>query len=180
MIVLTRNANVVKSRCKGGGGKHCFSFCSVLLLSYAPYDQALFKTYVSSNLYRRKCITISRLRWGGGEVAVYTSDRMIPNIIFNILLYFTSITTYIYTELSPKLTAAASVAQSIECWSRDWGSRVQFPAGDLGVSFFATGPSWVLKCMFFWQSNLPYFKNNLSVNNEYKCQILSMRKTTVD
>ena len=42
-----------------------------------------------------------------------------PNIIFNIPLYFTGITTYIYTELAPKLTATASVAQSVECWSRD-------------------------------------------------------------
>ena len=37
-----------------------------------------------------------------------------PNIIFNIPLYFTGITTCIYTELAPKLTEMASVAQSIE------------------------------------------------------------------
>ena len=42
-----------------------------------------------------------------------------PNITFNIHVYFTGITTYIYTELAPKLTAAASVAQSVERWSRD-------------------------------------------------------------
>ena len=53
-----------------------------------------------------------------------------PNIIFNIPLYFTGITTYIYTELAPKLTATAS-AQSVERWSRDPESRVQFPAGGL-------------------------------------------------
>ena len=54
---------------------------------------------------------------------------------------------YIYTEPAPKLTATASVAQSVERWPRDPGSRVQFafkPAGGLGVAFFATG--WVLKC----------------------------------
>ena len=44
-----------------------------------------------------------------------------PNIFLNIPLYFTGITTYIYTELAPKLTATASVAQSVERWSRDPG-----------------------------------------------------------
>ena len=43
---------------------------------------------------------------------------------------------YMYTELAPKLTATASVAQSVNRWSRD-------PARDLGVAFFATGPGWV-------------------------------------
>ena len=52
-----------------------------------------------------------------------------PNIIFNIPLYFTGITTYIYTERAHKLTATASVAQSVERWSRDPGSRLEFPAG---------------------------------------------------
>ena len=63
-----------------------------------------------------------------------------PNIISNIPLYFIGIITYIYTELIPKVTATASVSQSVERWSRDPGSRVQFPAGGLGVAFFATGP----------------------------------------
>ena len=69
-----------------------------------------------------------------------------PNIIFNIPLYFTGITTYIhvyiyiYAELASKLTVRASGAQSVEHWSRD-------PAGGLGVAFFATGPGWVLKCI---------------------------------
>ena len=87
------------------------------------------------------------------------------NITFNMPLYFTSTTCiyiyiytelfciyiyiYIYTELAPKLTVTASVAQSVERWSRDPGSRIQFPAGDLGVAFFATGSSWVLKCISF-------------------------------
>ena len=61
-----------------------------------------------------------------------------PNIIFNISLYFTGIT---------KLTATAFVARSVERWSRDPGSRVQFPSGGLGVAFSATGPGWVLKCI---------------------------------
>ena len=72
-----------------------------------------------------------------------------PNIIFNIPLYFTGITIYIYTELTPKLTATASVTQSVERWSRDPGSRVQFPAGGLGVAFFANGPGWILKRISF-------------------------------
>ena len=57
--------------------------------------------------------------------------------------------TYIYTELAPKLTVTASVAQSVERWSRDPGSLVQFPAGGLGVACFATCPCWVLKCISF-------------------------------
>ena len=51
-----------------------------------------------------------------------------PNIIFNIPIYFTGITT--------KLTATASVAQSLERWCRDPGSRVQFPAGGLSSCIF--------------------------------------------
>ena len=35
--------------------------------------------------------------------------------------------------------------------------RVQFPAGGLGVVFFATGPGGSVKCISFWHSNLPYF-----------------------
>ena len=97
--------------------------------------------------------------------------------LINIPLYFTGIAIYIqyiYTELTPKLTAMASVAQSVEHWSRNPGSRVQLPARGLGVAFVVTGPGWVLKCIYFWHSNLPYFKNNLSVDNKCKCQILSL------
>ena len=53
------------------------------------------------------------------------------------------------------LMTTASVAQSVEHWSRDPGLRVQFPAGVLGVAFFATGSGWVLKCVSFQHSNLP-------------------------
>ena len=63
-----------------------------------------------------------------------------PNIIFNIPLYFTGI-TMAYAELAPKLTATVSVAQLVERWSSDSGSRVQFPARGLGVALFAAGPS---------------------------------------
>ena len=70
-----------------------------------------------------------------------------PNIIFNIHLYFTGITIYIYTELAYKLTATAYVALSVERWTRDPGLRVQFPTGSLGDAFFATGPVWVLICI---------------------------------
>ena len=61
----------------------------------------------------------------------------------------TGITTGMYTELVPKLTATASVAQLVERWSRDPGSRVKFPARGFGVAFFTTGPRWVLKCISF-------------------------------
>ena len=56
---------------------------------------------------------------------------------------------WVRIPLALKLTAKGSVAQSVERWSRDPGSLVQFPAGGLGVAFFATGPDWVLKCISF-------------------------------
>ena len=76
-----------------------------------------------------------------------------PNININIPLYFTGITThiplyfngitilecniyiYIYTELAPKLSATASVAQLVERCSRVQRARVQFPAEDLECIF---------------------------------------------
>ena len=69
----------------------------------------------------------------------------------------------------------ASVAQSTQRWSRDPGSRVQFPlAGGLGVAFFATGPGWVLK--YYISDTWIYLtlKNYLSVDKECKCQVLSL------
>ena len=51
-----------------------------------------------------------------------------PNIIFNIPFYFTGISTYMYTEFVPKLKAMVSVSQSVERWSRDPATLVQFPA----------------------------------------------------
>ena len=51
-----------------------------------------------------------------------------------------------------------SVTQSVERWSRDPGSRVQFLARGLGVAFFATSPGWALKFISLGHSNLPYFK----------------------
>ena len=69
------------------------------------------------------------------------------------------------------LTATDSVAHSVERWSSDAGSCVQFPAGGLGVVFFATGPGWFLKCISFSHSNLPYFKTiyllTTNVNAKY-------------
>ena len=79
--------------------------------------------------------------------------------------YLPLIYIYIYTELAPKLTATISVAQTVERWSRDPGSRVQFPAGGLGVAFFATGPGLVLKMYIFWHSNLSYFKKSIWLTN---------------
>ena len=75
-------------------------------------------------------------------------------------------------------TATASVSQLVErwsTWSRHPGLLVQFPAGGLGVAFFATGLGWVLKCtvyISFWHSK--FTLKNLSVDNECKCQILSL------
>ena len=43
---------------------------------------------------------------------------------------------------------------SVERWSRD-------PAGGLGVSFFVTGLRWILNCISFQHSNLPYFKTSM-------------------
>ena len=48
------------------------------------------------------------------------------------------------------LQTTASVAQSVERWSRDPEVAGSIPkAGGLGVAFFATGPCWVLKCISF-------------------------------
>ena len=92
--------------------------------------------------------------------ANYTSLR--PDIYIYI---------YIYTELAPKLTATASVAQSVERWSRDPGSRVQFPTGGLGVAFFATGPGWVLKNVYLSDTRIYLTLKHLFVDNECKCQM---------
>ena len=55
----------------------------------------------------------------------------------------------------------ASVVQSVERWFRDPGSRVQFPAGGLGVTFFETAPSWVSKMYIFLTTsvNAKYYLN---------------------
>ena len=39
--------------------------------------------------------------------------------------------------------------QSVERWSRNPGSRAKFPAGGLGVEFFATAARSVLKFVSF-------------------------------
>ena len=59
--------------------------------------------------------------------------------------------------------AKTSVAQSVQRRSRDPGSRVQFLAGGLGVAFFATGPSWVLKINVYISDTQIYLtlKNNI-------------------
>ena len=98
------------------------------------------------------------------------------NTYIHILVHIHDIYTHTHTPtnagevaFAPKLTATASVAQSVERWSRDPESRVRFPAGGLGVAFFATGPGWVLKCISFWHSNLLYFKKPIDIDNECKC-----------
>ena len=71
-----------------------------------------------------------------------------------------------------------------ERWSRDPGSWVQFPAGCLGVAFFATGSGWVLKCISFWHSNLPYFEKihllTTSVNGKYYLEHTTVNKMAVN
>ena len=57
------------------------------------------------------------------------------NIIFNISLYFTGITTCIYTD------------RGFDSW----------PDPLDRVAFLVTGPGYVLKCISFWHSNLPFF-----------------------
>ena len=84
-----------------------------------------------------------------------------------LALYFTGITTYIYTVLAPKLTATASVAQSVERWSRDPGSWVQFPAGGLGVAFFVTGPGWVLKMYIFLKLEFTFKKQSSTAGQTF-------------
>ena len=49
------------------------------------------------------------------------------------------------------------------------GSRAQFPAGGLGVTFFATGPGLGLKMSIFLTLEFTLLKKNLSVDNECKC-----------
>ena len=46
---------------------------------------------------------------------------------------------------------------------RDSGSRVQFPAGGLGVAFFATGTGWVLNCI---SSIIIYVTSSLNLNTK--------------
>ena len=55
----------------------------------------------------------------------------------------------LHRHYHPYIYTTASVAQLVERWSRDPGLRLRFPAGGLGVAFFATGPGWVLKCISF-------------------------------
>ena len=75
-----------------------------------------------------------------------------PNII-NIPLYFTSITiNNIYTELAPKLSATASVAQWQSTGLVIQMTLVRFPAGRPWS--FATGPDlglimYILKTLEF-------------------------------
>ena len=72
------------------------------------------------------------------------------NIIFNIHLYSTSTQAHAHGFCS-------SVGRALVYRFRVTGSL--FPAGGLGVAFFATDSGWVLKCIRFWDSNLPCFKN---------------------
>ena len=70
-------------------------------------------------------------------------------IHLSICINTTVLAIMVQKELAIKLVAAAYVAQSVERWSRDPGSLVQFPARGLGVAFFATGPGWVSKFISF-------------------------------
>ena len=69
----------------------------------------------------------------------------------DVLCYFVNFQCTIYNT--------AIVAQLVERWFRDPGSRVVFTVGGLGVSFFPPGPGCVFKCISFGQSSSPYFKS---------------------
>ena len=71
---------------------------------------------------------------------------------------------YIYWTLAQAQGNGFCSSVGTECWSRDPGSQVQFPAGGFGVAFFASGTSWILNvCLFDTQIFLT-LKNNLSIN----------------
>ena len=62
------------------------------------------------------------------------------SIFYRCNLIYSYIIIYMYIHIyTPKLTATASVAQSVERWSRDPVLWVQFPGGGLGVAFFPVG-----------------------------------------
>ena len=50
-------------------------------------------------------------------------------------------------------------------------AKFELEAKRFSIAFFATVPGWVLKCISFWHSNLPYFKTiyllTTSVNAKY-------------
>ena len=76
---------------------------------------------------------------------------------------------YIYIELAPKLTATASVAQSVERWPKDLRSRVQFPAGGLGVAFFANVYLSDTRIYLTLKNNL----SNECLVSEFQVQLMS-------
>ena len=55
--------------------------------------------------------------------------------IFNMPLYFTGIATCIYTEYARMLMETAYVAQSVDRWSRDPGSRLNSQPEALELHF---------------------------------------------
>ena len=68
-----------------------------------------------------------------------------PNVIFNIPLYFTGITNCIYTELAPTFTAPASVAQSVSVGLEIQGRGFNSQPEDLELYYSQLGLGWVLK-----------------------------------
>ena len=81
------------------------------------------------------------------------ADNLGANSVYIYIMYM-----YIYRTRTQAHGNGFCSSAGIERWSRDPGSRVQFSAGGLGVVIFATCPSWVLKWISFWHSNLPYIK----------------------
>ena len=84
-----------------------------------------------------------------------------PNIIINIPVYFTSITTLLYTELAPKLSATASVAQLVKRWSRDPEGAGSIPSQRPWSCIFRNWSRLSLKMYIFTtlEFTTPYFKN---------------------
>ena len=95
-------------------------------------------------------IIVSTILFSNDEVTRLFMAGRTGKICIDITTIFTIKDKIIYRTRTQAHAATASVAQSVERWSRDPESRVQFPAGGgLGVAVFATGPSWVLKYISF-------------------------------
>ena len=101
--------------------------------------------------------------WNGPKVSCDVTDVMLRISFFNF-------DHYISHNWSVQLERSSSVGRALVY--RDPGSRVQIPAGGLGVAFFATGPRLGLKNVYLSDTRIYLTFKNLSADNECKCQIL--------
>ena len=112
-----------------------------------------------------------------------------PNIIINIPLYFTGITTHIYAELAPKLSATASVAQLVERWSRDPEGAGSIPSRRPWSCIFRNWSRLSLKMYIFTtlEFTTPNFKflirihgcNDLSISIKCISIVMTYRKSSI-